>query len=298
MQPHATTAGEPVPVFKLYGETRDWPTPDLIHCESIAERSRLHDWRIRPHRHRDLTHLLYVRAGEVVVLLDGELVRPSTPLLLVLPEMCVHGFRFSADVQGQVLTLAAPLVQQLREQPGPARAALSTAGAYPLGADAAYVDMLVETLAREYAGAAAGRDLLLRSLMTALVVWAGRQVRARPETAAATADPAERHLRQYTRLIERHFREHRSLEYYAGRIGVSTSHLNAVCRGLAGRSALQILHERLVLEAKRSLVYTILPIRSVSEHLGFSEPAYFTRFFKRHVGLSPRAFRQQGRLQR
>lgn len=298
MQPHANTAGEPVPVFKLYGETRDWPTPDLIHCESIAERSRLHDWRIRPHRHRDLTHLLYVRTGEVVVLLDGELVRPSTPLLLVLPEMCVHGFRFSADVQGQVLTLAAPLVQQLREQPGPARAALSTAGAYPLGDDAVYVDMLVETLAREYTGAAAGRDLLLRSLMTALVVWAGRQVRARPETAAATADPAERHLRQYTRLIEHHFREHRSLEYYAGRIGVSTSHLNAVCRCLTGRSALQILHERLVLEAKRSLVYTILPIRSVSEHLGFSEPAYFTRFFKRHVGLSPRAFRQQGRLQR
>lgn len=296
MQPHVTKAGGPVPVFKLYGETRAWPTPDLIHCESIAERSRLHDWRIRPHRHRDLTHLLYVRTGQVVVLLDGEQVRPSTPVLLVLPEMCVHGFRFSEDVQGHVLTLAAPLVQQLREQPGPARAALSTAGGYPLGADAAYVDMLVETLVREYAGTAAGRDLLLRSLMTALVVWAGRQVRAR--TAAAARDSAERHLRQYTRLIERHFREHRSLEYYARRIGVSTSHLNAVCRSLAGRSALQILHERLVLEAKRSLIYTILPIRSVSEHLGFSEPAYFTRFFKRHVGLSPRAFRQQGRLQR
>src|SRR5690606_5402142 len=176
MQPHVTKAGGPVPVFKLYGETRAWPTPDLIHCESIAERSRLHDWRIRPHRHRDLTHLLYVRTGQVVVLLDGEQVRPSTPVLLVLPEMCVHGFRFSEDVQGHVLTLAAPLVQQLREQPGPARAALSTAGGYPLGADAAYVDMLVETLVREYAGTAAGRDLLLRSLMTALVVWAGRQV--------------------------------------------------------------------------------------------------------------------------
>jgi AraC family transcriptional activator of pobA len=36
-----------VPVFKLYGETTAWPTPDLIHCESIPERSRLHDWEIK-----------------------------------------------------------------------------------------------------------------------------------------------------------------------------------------------------------------------------------------------------------
>ena len=43
-----------VPVFKLYGETAVWPTPDLLHCESIPERSRLHDWEIKPHQHGDL----------------------------------------------------------------------------------------------------------------------------------------------------------------------------------------------------------------------------------------------------
>ena len=35
-----------IPVFKLYGDGADWPTPDLLHCESIAARSRLHDWEI------------------------------------------------------------------------------------------------------------------------------------------------------------------------------------------------------------------------------------------------------------
>ena len=53
----------PVPVFRLYGETDAWPTPDLIHCESIPARSALHDWDIRPHRHGELVQLLYVQGG-------------------------------------------------------------------------------------------------------------------------------------------------------------------------------------------------------------------------------------------
>lgn len=52
-----------VPVFKLYGAPLEWPTPDLLHCESIPARSRLHDWEIKPHRHADLAQLLYVRKG-------------------------------------------------------------------------------------------------------------------------------------------------------------------------------------------------------------------------------------------
>ena len=57
-----------VPVFKLYGETAVWPTPDLLHCESIPERSRLHDWEIKPHRHGDLVQLLYLQGGSGVAL--------------------------------------------------------------------------------------------------------------------------------------------------------------------------------------------------------------------------------------
>ncbi len=61
------TAPVSVPVFKLYGETTAWPTPDLIHCESIPERSKIHEWEIKPHRHGDLVQLLYVQSGRAVL---------------------------------------------------------------------------------------------------------------------------------------------------------------------------------------------------------------------------------------
>ena len=53
-----------------------------------------------------------------------------------------------------------------------------------------------------------------------------------------------------------------------------------------------MIHQRLLLEAKRQLVYTTQTIQQVSDDLGFSEPAYFSRFFKRFAGVSPRAFRE------
>ena len=60
-----------VPVFKLYGETAAWPTPDLLHCESIPARSRLHHWEIKPHQHAELFQLLYVQRGQAQVLAQG-----------------------------------------------------------------------------------------------------------------------------------------------------------------------------------------------------------------------------------
>ena len=66
-----------VPVFKLYGDALEWPTPDLLHCESIPKRSRLHDWVIEPHRHPDLLQLLYLRSGWALIEVEGCLLYTS-----------------------------------------------------------------------------------------------------------------------------------------------------------------------------------------------------------------------------
>ena len=52
-----------LPIYTLYGETGESLGVDWLHCESIAERSRLHDWEIQPHRHASLFQILYVCTG-------------------------------------------------------------------------------------------------------------------------------------------------------------------------------------------------------------------------------------------
>jgi AraC family transcriptional activator of pobA len=56
---------------------------------------------------------------------------------------------------------------------------------------------------------------------------------------------------------------------------------------------LQVVHQRLLLEAKRNLIYTNMTVNQLAERLGFADPAYFSRFFRRLSGASPKAFRQR-----
>ena len=65
-----------------------------------------------------------------------------------------------------------------------------------------------------------------------------------------------------------------------------------MARRLSGQTALGIVHQRLLLEAKRDLVYTAMTVNEIADRLGFSEPAYFTCFFKRLSGVSPSVFRK------
>jgi AraC family transcriptional activator of pobA len=104
---------------------------------------------------------------------------------------------------------------------------------------------------------------------------------------------AREHLAGFVALVDENFSKHTTLDHYAARLDISTAHLNAICRQMSGRSALQLIHERLILEARRELIYTSMTIKEISELLGFTDPAYFTRFFKRQMGVSPKDFRLQ-----
>lgn len=284
-----------VPVFKLYGETRHWPTPDLLHCESIAERSRLYDWHIRAHRHADLVHLLHIHEGQVILHLEGTERRLEGPLLIVVPAMAIHGFQFSHNVDGHIISLAKPLASHLMERLASQGGVLDRPAHYPLAnqPEAATIAMLVQQVDSEYRHPAEGRDPLLHALIQALTVQLARRAERRRPLRARRHDIAEEHLQRFQALIDNHFTEQPSIEILAASVGVTSAHLNTLCRRLAGRSALQLLHERLLLEAKRQLTYTNLTISQISDGLSFSEPAYFTRFFKRLTGLSPKAFRQR-----
>ncbi|WP_165681417.1 helix-turn-helix domain-containing protein [Metapseudomonas otitidis] len=280
-----------VPVFKLYGENQAWPTPDLLHCESIPKRSSLHHWEIKPHRHADLFQLLYVQRGQAVVEVEGRRSPVDEPSIQVTPPLCVHGFQFSENIEGYVLSLGAPLVERLEQQLGAPLAVLASSGCYPVGRDRRYISTLFAALLQEYEGSAASRDLVLASLVNVLVVWITRQ--RQQNTPPSGRDERNRQLLgRYIKLVEQHYREHLTVETFAHRLDLSSVHLNTLCRRLAGQSALQITHQRLLLEARRSLIYTHMTIAQVSDSLGFSDPTYFSRFFRRLSGQSPNAFRQ------
>ena len=96
----AEPAASTLPTYALYGEFERTRATDWLHCESIADRSRRHDWEIRPHRHATLLQILYISAGDAEAWLDGKRVPLTGPCVLVLPALVPHGFVFAPGARG------------------------------------------------------------------------------------------------------------------------------------------------------------------------------------------------------
>jgi AraC family transcriptional regulator, transcriptional activator of pobA len=295
----------PVPIYKLYGEHKQWLTPDMVHCESIADRSKLHNWHIKPHQHAGLFQILYLKAGTASVQIDDERKDMHPGEVLLVPQGCVHGFRFEDDAQGVVMTLAYPLLIRLSQGTQAAQATdggvlhLTRPYQHRIADDEEGLQLksMIEAFHREYRSHALYRNALMETLLSALLLWLSRHAAngqgQRQGHALTENGKGAKHFHRFCELVERSYDKHYHVDHYAREIGITAAHLNMLCRQASEKSALELIHDRLLLEAKRNLVYTSMSISEVSYAVGFADPAYFTRFFKRLAGMSPKEFREQ-----
>jgi len=98
---------------------------------------------------------------------------------------------------------------------------------------------------------------------------------------------------RFEQLVWQHFATHRTVEEYARCLAVSPDHLSATVKARLGKNAREIIAERIVFEAKRLLTYTDLNVSEIADHLLFSEPSHFARFFRRHTKRAPLDFRRE-----
>jgi AraC family transcriptional activator of pobA len=100
------------------------------------------------------------------------------------------------------------------------------------------------------------------------------------------------YFKSFQKSIKQTITETKSVENYAKEMSITSVHLNRVCQAIVRKSALQIIHEYLIAEAKKYLLNTNYSISEVSYLLNFKDPAYFTRLFKKQTGVSPSEFRK------
>ena len=109
---------------------------------------------------------------------------------------------------------------------------------------------------------------------------------------AAQGRLGETVAQRFVRLVEAHYREGLRIGDYANRLGVSHPHLHECCMTSYGRTPLRLVHERLLEEAKSILRLNEVSVEQVGFALGFRDPGYFNRFFKRETGETPGAYRR------
>jgi AraC family transcriptional activator of pobA len=282
--------------YALYGELLSVHDPEFVHIEDISARSLLYEWRIRPHVHHGMFQLVILRTGRVRVWLDEAVSEMQAPCAVVVPGGVVHGFEFEPDTAGQVVTVADALVVAMQDRS--IRKQFKSLQMRPMTVDFsrdadqfARIEATLTHMEKEFQWPQPGRASMLEWLFRVLLLVIRRQVDLQEVQAEARGGRLDAFTR-FRQLVEDHYQEHWSIAAYARELAVTPQTLNRVCRSLAGKGALDIVQERMLLAARRHLIYTDASVEAIAYGLGFQDPAYFSRFFKRLAGMAPGQFRQ------
>ena len=283
---------KPVPTYRLYREETGESGDFWIHSETIPVRTHLHNWHIAQHRHDGFFQLFHLTAG------TGEIHEPDgatalkAPCAVFIPPGAVHGFSYSLDIDGLVVTALGDRLRSLAA--ADRHIANFTAKTRVIHLDhekpdAAYAAECIERLHDEVHGMSSSRLLLLEPLMTGAIVALARAGNATQD--GQLSAPERKRLDLLTTLVIANLRTPKPSEFYANALGISTTHLNRLTRQATGLSLLGLIAMHIIKAARRDLVFTPTPVQAIAYSLGFSDPAYFSRFFRKHTGMSPVAFR-------
>jgi AraC family transcriptional activator of pobA len=110
-----------------------------------------------------------------------------------------------------------------------------------------------------------------------------------------TQDIHQKRVYEFLMLLESNYQQVRNTDFYAGKLGISSKRLNQILKDKLSKTGMQLIHDRLILEAKRSIIHSENTIKEIAYELGFSDRPYFSRFFKKQTGQTPEEFQKQAK---
>lgn len=136
-------------------------------------------------------------------------------------------------------------------------------------------------------GSALVLSALLRIVMVGMLRISAGEIQAQPGIGERT-----NLLQRFRRLVEMNFRSHWTVAQYAAALGISADRLHAICASGIGKPPKALISERLAQEAAARLERSSLTIQQLGHSLGFSDPAHFSHFFRRMMGMPPNSYRR------
>jgi AraC-like DNA-binding protein len=272
-----------------------------VHTMRLKELYRRTAGTLQPARHRVPVHLLaLLTAGRASFTVDFA-TYPCRPggLLWVRPGQFVG---FPPPGVDATLVLFEPEFPY--EAAAPGRSAITggpgaprVIGTYwqPTGEDEEAIVDGVSQLEIDYSRLVSGDDIPLDVLRHHLAALLLRVARLEPEGGPGLAAADSEVLVRFRHIIDERFARTRQVEEYARALGCSVRTLTRASLSATGRTAKQLVDDRVALEAKRLLAESDLAVAEVGARLGFSEATNFGRFFARTVGSSPGQFRAESR---
>lgn len=257
-----------------------------IEVFTLAQLCGTQDWRLSLAHDRPSHLLIWITRGQGRMLLNGTRRGVGTHNAISIPPRTL--FSLELGRQGMGLVAIIPDGTETRLPGDPRQLRLRDVAAI------SDVNALFEAAQRE---ARAGRELSQDALdahIALLSVWLRRQM-SLPDHLPQKMNAAARLSAAFCRRVSEFHTTGISMADHARALEVTPTHLTRACKAAMGRTAADVLTERVLHAARCALSETDVAIQDVARHLGFGSAAYFTRFIQQHTGMTPTALRQKTR---
>lgn len=265
-------------------------TGETLALNAIGMNPAQGKWRTEAMRSHRSPRMIFIAKGQGRVTVAGLTSGYGPNNLIYIPARTMYGIEVGPTVFGQMLTIPRAMAMDWPEEPVHLR----------LRDVIAQKDLAthLDALERELGNTAPGHDRAALYHLGLLSVFFERQLATRTgDGADARAETsAARLVAAFTDLVERDFRKPLGVADYARALGVTPTHLTRCCKQTCGRSALDLLNDRILFEARVLLRDSDLPVNQIASDLGFASAAYFSRAFQGRTGTTPTAFRRKGPL--
>ncbi|RFZ90682.1 helix-turn-helix domain-containing protein [Mucilaginibacter conchicola] len=159
--------------------------------------------------------------------------------------------------------------------------------------DYKYLEDVMSKMAAEYTAGGDWQNHMLTSWLRVMLIYLSRLYNEQFGDHKVTQNYCLCLFKKFQELIGEHYATTHDVATYADLLNITPGHLNDSVKQHSGKTAISHIHDRLIVEAKRSMLHTDLSVKQIADELGFEDAAYFNRFFKRLTDLTPMAFRHQ-----
>jgi AraC family transcriptional regulator, transcriptional activator of pobA len=256
----------------------------------------------REHHRHEYYEIVWLKKGKGIHYIDTKSYSYSGSVLFLLSPGQIHKLEQQDKAEGYVIRFHPGI---FRDQKDIDDYILNTGlfdnvQAYPSIAVGAALHTTLQgifsTMEIEFNTNEEDKEQVLSAYLKILMTHINRIKRHQQLSNELSTDTGYELFRDYKIAIEKKFRQEHSVQGYADLLSTQARTLNTLARKYSGKSAGELITNRILLEAKRSIYHNTATIKEISYALGFEDPAYFTRFFKKHTGKSPQQFKSTDRV--
>ena len=248
-----------------------------------------------PHRH-NFQELLWVKAGSGQHKIDQTILQIEAQTFYLIAQGQVHYFTQGIELEGYLIRFTDDfLLDHTNNTEWNYRTTLFSHFAIHQSLmidqhDILFFEQVMSHMWQEYQSDGFGKTLLLGHLLHILLI----QLERTRQKGLEQQKPLTQHAHIYQSfltLVEQYYKQEHKVGYYAHLLHITPRQLSTIIHRYAGKTAKQLIQERLILEAKRYLQYTNVSVKEIAYTLGYHDPSYFSKVFKRALGVAPHGYK-------